>query len=244
MVGDGGDSIYEAREYWLRDVLIREGMGAFLRSAGAVLKKSSQGDVFAKTSLRRLVPLRNARRFLGRRHPAWLTRQAADFLAPNSISPIVPSGGQKYRFDLSVGAKNIELESEERMLFVQCGVRRCNPFWNWPLLESALNLPAYWYHLDGTDKVLAREALEGYLPQAVINGGEGGLLGSLFLHGLMQNQEKLKDMVFSHPQSDWKRFVDEAWLSPFLSQLETVTFGHTILWRVICYEFWCSRLFD
>ena len=148
-----------------------------------------------------------------------------------------------HRYELSIGARYSELESEEQRLFGQCGLTRCNPYWSWPLLESVLNLPASWYHRDGVDKILARTALRGRLPGNIIRAGRAGGLGSYYLRGLEHNRTMLRAQGFRHPHSDWKKYVDETWLADFLSDLDRIAFGHTILWRVICYEFWCRRIF-
>ena len=161
MVGDGGDAMYMARGLWLWDLWSAEGAGSFLKSAAGTVRRASRGDSFARTSLRNLIPLRNVRRLFGRHHPAWLTGFARELQEPPELSPIVPGGPMGHRYELSIGARYSELESEEQRLFGQCGLTRCNPYWSWPLLESVLNLPASWYHRDGVNKILARTALRG-----------------------------------------------------------------------------------
>jgi len=241
MVGDGGDVLFAAHGYWLRDALL-SGRKWAVSSLITAIGKSVQGDRLSRHALRRLLPLRGIRQKLGRRRPPWLTAEGHSLLPPEKLAPILPDSGFRYRYDPSVGSKHIELESEERRLFAQCGVERANPFWHWPLLEMVLQLPAYWYHRDGRDKILFRQAMRALLPEQVLTSGRVGLLGDYFLRGIELNRQDVRDLVFLHPKSDWQRFVNRSWLEPFLSATQPVESGHTILWRVISYELWCRRL--
>ena len=101
-----------------------------------------------------------------------------------------------------------------------------------------LNLPAYWYHRDGLSKILARVAMKGLLPPKILQGGPAGMLGSFFLRGMELNKNQIRETVFVHPRSDWRRYVDPSWVEPYLSATRSIAFGHTILWRVISYELW------
>jgi asparagine synthetase B (glutamine-hydrolysing) len=234
MVGDAGDNLYGQQEYWLRDLIAGGHPSAFAEPFARTVWRAGRGNQFARASLRHLLPGTATPR------PKWLTREALALLPPPTFSPITPEGKHKARFDASVNPMWIELESEERRLFAQCGIGRSNPFWYWPLLQNTLNLSASWFYRDGVSKVLAREAMKGRLPERVLNSKRVGLLGWFFLRGLEQNRKMIKDLVFMHPRSDWPRYVKRAWLEPYLLNNE-IAFGHTILWRVICYELWCRR---
>jgi asparagine synthase (glutamine-hydrolysing) len=240
LVGDGGDAPYAAREYWLRDLLADRRPGA-LGSLAATVRRAARGDRFAQVALRRLPPLDGLRRAL-RRDPPWLTAEARAVLPPPALSPILPPGPRSARHELAVGTKHGDLEAEEERLFARCGVERANPFWSWPLLERAIQLPAYRYHRDGADKLLSRTALRGLLPAAVVDGGRSGLLGSFFLHGIERRRDELRESVFRRPRSDWQRWVRREWVERFLDDTRSLAFGHTILWRVIGYELWQRRL--
>jgi asparagine synthetase B (glutamine-hydrolysing) len=243
MVGDGGDVLFAADGYWLRDALMSGKQWAW-PGLVATIGKAVWGDGPSRHALRRLLPLRGVRHKLGWRKPPWLTAEGYSLQPPEQLAPILPDSGFKYRYDLSVGSKHIELESEERRLFAQCGVERANPFWHWPLLEMVLSLPAYWYRRDGRSKILSRQAMRGYLPEEVLESGRVGLLGDYFLRGIELNGQDIMEQVFRHPRSDWPRYVNRSWLEPYLSATETIDFGHTILWRVICYELWVRHLID
>jgi hypothetical protein len=179
---------------------------------------------------------------VGRRPLPWLTDSAHSYLPPRELSPILPDTRRKRRYDLSVGAKHTELESEEQRLFAHCGIGRCNPFWSWPLLEMVINLPAFWYYDDGAAKCLTREAMKELLPTTVLDSGGVGLLGSFYLRGIESQRREIRQTVFRHPRSDWQRFVKRSWLEPYLEATGAVQFGHTILWRVISYELWQRQL--
>ncbi len=243
MVGDAGDALYGARQYWLRDMLVTGRPLAF-RSLLATIRKALQGDAFARQALLRLLPVDGLRPAVRRlRRPPWLTPAAHACLPDEALSPILPQGRWRHRYDCSVGTKNTELESEERLMFAnEHGIGRSNPFWHWPLLETVLNLPAYWYHQDGLDKVLVRAAMQGLLPDGVLQSGRTGLLGAVFLRGVESNHQDLRERVFRHPRSDWQRYVERDWVEPYLSATGSISFGHTILWRVISYENWYRKL--
>ena len=171
-----------------------------------------------------------------------MTKKGALLLPPEQISPILPEGLAGTRYDLSVGARNIELESEERRLFHRCGVERANPFWHRSLLEMVLQLPAYRLHRDGRDKILTREAMKNLLPARVLESGRVGSLGAFFLRGIERNRQAIFETVFQRPQSDWQRYVRREWLEPYLTATDAINFGHTILWRTISYELWFRRI--
>lgn len=240
LVGDGGDAPYAARHEWLHDLLAQRQPGA-LRSLAVTLGRAARGDRSARRALRRLVPLEALRRTL-RRDPPWLTAEGRAVLPPPTLSPILPPGPRASRHELSVGAPHTELESEERRLAARCGVERGNPFWTPRVLESAIQLPAWWYHRDGRDKPLSRLAFRGLLPEEVLEGGRSGLLGSFFLRGLELRRDELRESVFRHPRSDWQRYVRRGWVEPYLETTDSIAFGHTVLWRVISYELWHRRL--
>jgi asparagine synthetase B (glutamine-hydrolysing) len=241
MVGDGGDLLFTAYGYWLRDALMT-GKAWAVSSVVAAIRNAIRGDRLSRLALRRLVPVRGLRQKILRWRPPWLTAEGHSLLPPEKLAPILPDSRFKYRYDLSVGSKYIELESEERRLFAQCGVERSNPFWHWPLLEMVMSLPAYWYHRDGQHKILSRQAMRSSLPERVLKSGRVGLLGDYFLRGIELNRQDLREFVFRHPKSDWPRYVNQSWLEPFLSATQSIEFGHTILWRVISYELWVRHL--
>lgn len=241
LVGDGGDALYGASEYWLRDAITERRAGALDGLAGT-LRHAARGDRYARIALRRLLPLAHLERRLRWRRVPWLTAVARELLPPDGRTPVVPPGPRAPRHELIAGAKNIELESEEWRLFAGCGVDRGNPFWSWPLLEWVLGLPAHWYHFGDRTKVLTRTALRGRLPEPILEGRRIGLLGSFFLRGIEDRRADLRETVFRHPRSDWQRWVERAWLEPYLDATRSIGFGHTILWRVISYELWHRRL--
>ena len=241
MVGDAGDALYSAQEYWLRDSLTSFRPGS-LASLARTLQETAAGDRSARRALRRLVPLPAIRHILPGQRMPWLTGTALSLLPRDRVSPILPAVRWKRRFDLIAGAKHTELESEERRLFAQCGVGRSSPFWHWPLLEMVMRLPAWWYHRDGTSKFLTIEAMRGLLPARVLDSGTVGLLGSIFLRGIESRRSDLREAVFRQPKSDWRRYVKRSWLEPHLQATASIDFGHTILWRVICYELWYRHL--
>jgi asparagine synthase (glutamine-hydrolysing) len=245
LVGDAGDALYAAREYWLRDALLarRDGLGSAAGSLAATLGRASRGDRFARLSLARVLPLTGLRTRLRGGAPPWLTPEGRAALPETAPSPILPTGGARHRHDLVAGARHTELESEEQHLFALAGVERGNPFWSWRLLEWALALPADLLHRDGRDKLLTRAAFRGRLPREVLEGGRSGLLGGLFLRGLTLARDEIADKVFRRPLSDWKRWVRPDWVEPYLpdgsaGSARTPAFGHTVLWRVIAYELW------
>ena len=242
MVGDAGDVLYGAGHYWLRDALAGRQSWA-LSSLVKTVAQAFHGDPLSRAALRRLVPIQGVgRALLRRKTPPWLTAEAISLLPPDQLSPILPEGAAGHRYDLSVGARNIELESEERRLFFQCGLERANPFWHRPLLEYVLQLPAYWFHRDGRDQILTRDAMENLLPARVLESGRVGLLGDFFLRGIERNRQALSESVFQRPQSDWQRYVRRDWLEPYLAATDSISFGHTILWRTISYELWFRRV--
>jgi asparagine synthetase B (glutamine-hydrolysing) len=242
VVGDGGDALYSASEYWLRDTVADTGWRAFA-SFGMTIKGAICGDRFAQAALKRLLPISSIQSRIGRRRSVpWLTDAGYSLLPGEALSPILPEGRNRRRFDLIAGAKHTDIESAERRLFSSCGVGRSNPFWCWPLLEMVMNLPAYWYSRGGMSKVLTRQAMSGLLPASVLESGRTGLLGEFFLRGIESTRSTLREILFVHPQSDWQRYVERAWLEPYLMNCETISFGHTILWRVISYELWYRRL--
>lgn len=240
MVGDAGDALYSAQEYWLRDTLAAarpRALGGLVRTA----RKAMGGDLPARRALRRLLPLPAVRGAPSRRLP-WLTEAALSRLPGKRLAPILPEIRRRRRYELIAGAKHSELESEEQRLFAQCGIGRSSPFWHWPLLEMVMQLPAWWYHDDGRNKVLTVEAMRGLLPEGVLESGTVGLLGHLFLRGIELRRRDLRQTVFRQPRSDWQRYVRRQWLEPYLEATGSIRFGHTILWRVICYELWQRHL--
>lgn len=241
LVGDGGDALYGAREYWLRDLLADRQPGA-LRSLARALRDAARGDRLARLGLARLLPVRGAYTALRGGPAPWLTAAGRAALPADAPSPILPAGRRGARHELVAGSRNSELESEERRLFARCGVERGNPFWSWPLVELALHLPAYRSYRDGRTKALAREMLRGRLPERIVESPRTGMLGALFLRGLELRRDELREILFRHPRSDWRSYVRRDWLEPYLDQTGAIAFGHTILWRVVSYELWHRRL--
>jgi len=243
MVGDAGDVLFGAHHYWLRDAVTGRQPWAG-SSLARTVTQAFRGDPVCRAALRRLVPIQGIGRALRRRRtPPWLTAEGGSLLPPEQLSPILPEGPAGYRYDLSVGTRNIELESEERRLFFQCGLERANPFWHRPLLEMVLQLPAYWFHRDGRDKILTRETLQNLLPARVLESGRVGLLDAFFLRGIEEHRQALSESIFKRPQSDWQRYVRREWLEPYLTATDSISFGHTILWRTISYELWYRNVF-
>lgn len=245
LVGDGGDALYGGGEFWLRDALATARPWALAGLAGAAAR-SLRGDRSARRALRRVLPLPAVRRSLGASPAPWLTPDGHALLPAERPSPILPRDARGDRYEVVVGTRNVEIESEERRLFARCGVGRSNPFWSWPLLELTTQLPAYLHQRGGRTKLLTREAFRDLLPASVIEGERTGVLGALFLRGLGLRRESLLEDVFRRPRSDWPRYVRRDWLERYLpdgrATARPLAFGHTILWRVISYELWVRRL--
>lgn len=240
MVGDAGDALFAAAEYWLRDQVLAMRPGA-LGSLARSIRHAWSGDRLARVALRRVLVPRGLLHRLRRSRSPWTTPEAAHLLGAEAPSPALPSR-RHHRHDLVVGAKHIELEGEERRLFAQLGVGRLNPYWDRHLLEWFLSLPADCHSPGGPGKPLLRSAFRELLPPKIVRGGRVGTLGALFLRGLSENRASVRDAVFERPRSDWARYVDRRWLEPYLDATATIRFGHTILWRVLCYERWVRRL--
>jgi asparagine synthase (glutamine-hydrolysing) len=241
VVGDAGDALYGAQEYWLRDLLARGGPGA-LASLTSTVRRAWQGEAAARLALRRLVPVRGMRALVGGDRPPWLTAEGARLVPPPRLAPIVPRSPARYRYELAAGSKNVALLSEEVRFFARQGIERLDPFWSWPLLEWVLELPADWFYRDGRTKVLTREAFRGLLPESTLASPRVGTLGAFFLRGIEASRDDIRRSIFRRPVSDWKRFVDPAWVEPYLDATGAIQFGHTILWLVVSYELWCRHL--
>jgi asparagine synthase (glutamine-hydrolysing) len=242
VVGDAGDVLYGAGQWWLRDALT-DRQGWVLTSLVRTVGRALRGDPFSRASLLRLVPGRRlARSLRGNPKPPWLTTAGAGLLPSEELSPVLPEGAAARRYDACVGARNIELESEERRLFFHCGIDRANPFWHRPLIDMVLGLPAYRLARDGRDKVVMREAMADRLPEGVVTSPRVGLLGDFFLAGIAARRDLIAEILFRRPQSDWRRYVRQEWLEPHLAATDSIDFGHTILWRAISYELWFRRV--
>lgn len=244
LTGDGGDLFYLARAYFLLDLLLA---GEYQRFGSEFLrewKAMMRGDKAARQAIVRILPLSELKRLVKRPLKPWLTRHARNSLPPYRLSPLVPPGRLGLdRYDRAIGMFASRSECLDTRLSAMAGVERRNPYRDRQLVEFMVNLPQFHLHQRGCEKKLVRHAMQGLLPDTVLQSGRAGLLYDLFAAGVTRRRDQVSSILF-RPDTAWQQFVDPAPVEKYLASGRDTDSIAMATWRCITYELWRDRFYN
>lgn len=230
--GGSADALYTGYQRWFVD-LIRAGRPlTAARELVIDLGRSGVG-----TGLRRAGVGRLRRAFERRRPcPRWLTPWARDRLARQAP----PASHGTARLRAAAGPRAARGISAEVPYAARCGVDLRHPYRDLRLVEFMLSLPAYELYRHGRLKEIARRALAGLLPEAVLTRSTPTLLTPLFDQALRGANRDGWVRLLHRDGAAWPRFVRPDWIEAALAR-STGPAGDAALWNCLSFELWRLR---
>ena len=238
--GDGADELYLGMRYWLRDLLRCGHWRELIRGSRYCLADLHNGG---RAALRRLLP----RAGIDRRRqtppaPAWLTELGQALCPPRPLSPLLPARpGALDRYFSALDLVMTGSYQSARRLALLTGLERRNPYRDRRLVEFMLRLPAWLLYRHGETKPLARAALRGLLPEALLRSPRVGVLYSLYRRGLRRESVQIVPLL-TGPDATWPRYVRRERLATYLAGGEIEPANERLLWQCVSYELWRNGL--
>lgn len=237
--GGAADALYAGAGLWLADLAREQGVGRGLVELSAELWRA--GPVAGLRRAGAAGWARRLRRGLGTSESAWLTREARRWLDDEPAESFgLPPGARRRRLAAAAGARPARGITVEIFHASRCGVELRHPYRDRRLVELMLRLPAFELYRAGRFKPIARRAMAGYLPAAILERTRPTLLAPLFERGMRGEGRSAAAALLGSPEAEWRRWVRPAWLERGLRR-SLGPLGDVVLWSCVGFELWRRR---
>jgi len=209
LTGGFGDHLYNGGENWLVDLIID---GRFRDALhGMHMQKVFNFNQFRRLIRRLVEAIPGGINFRGQRPlPAWLTTYSARQLQ-NTNSFIHDSVAQQYGSILSL--MSAHFSSWESFFTNHYNVEARFPYRDQRIIEFVGKVPSYQLYFGGISKYILRASLRDILPDSVLARRDKTSLNSLFIQGIENEKEFLKN-IYNDQAAAWRQFVAADWLLP------------------------------
>ena len=237
--GSTGDTLYAHPAERLIEAWRDRRIGLLAQESTGILTRQGVTGLWRDPALRRL-----GKAVLGRPRrspaaPAWLTAEAQRRRA-ETLVPWPPEAADHPRPEhlrAALGRRAAAAVSDEAFFARRCGVERREPYHDADLIDLMLSIPSYYGHRSRQNKWIAREAMRGWIPEAVRQQPRHGLLGSLVERGYQRARPELSRLLNAVDRA-WPDYVDPAWLDRALEGPRTASKARLVVWQCASFELW------
>lgn len=242
--GAAGDSLYPHPGYRLLEQWRNRQFGLVLGEIARIARAGGIMGLWRDAATRRL-----GKHLLGWRKtrpvsaPAWLSANARQ-LWRETGNPWPPEAADHARPDHYLAALDqwaADGVSEEAFFANRCGIERREPYHDPDLIDFMLSVPVDQCYRNGHTKWLARQAMEGLLPEAIRWRPRGGLLYEFFDAGFRREHAALEQLLTA-PDAAWPAYVDHGWLMHALNASEPSEREKLLIWYCAAFELWRQAL--
>jgi asparagine synthase (glutamine-hydrolysing) len=233
--GGSADLLYRGGESWLWD-LLREGrVVPAAVDLAQELKRRGLREGLRRSGVDRSL-FQRSRGGRSRSKPEWLSSHAKGLIGDSA--PVASPGRRPRQWSAVLGPRESRGISIEAFHAARAGVELRHPYRDRRLIEFMLAVPAHQLYARNRYKHIARNAMEGRLPEAIRTGEEPTLLTPLFRKGIEESERLEVDRLLDDRESIWPRYVSRAWLSQVRSQPRSRPLGEVVLWTCLAFELW------
>ncbi len=240
--GEGGDQLYLGAESWLTDLLAERQFARAWRDSLLHIRYQGLIRFARRTGLHRLIGAHWLRRLRPKTVLPWLTPEAKQALPEDDTWPPssrMASRPKQYRSLLGLtDAHGVCVESHYAS---REGVDIRYPYRDRRLIEFMLAVPTHQLYDHGLYKPILRHAMDGLLPEPILNRVQPTLLYPLFVHRLTRTETKTVHQLLHHPDRIWPQYVRADWLHQADLDPQQPRTEAFILWLCVCLELWRLR---
>ena len=242
--GASGDRLYPHPSYCLLDGWRGGCLGWVMREIARIGQAGGVLGLWRDPAMRRL-----GKHLLGWRKtrpisaPVWLSASARQHWR-EAGNPWPPEAADHARPDHYLAALDqwaADGVSEEAFFAHRCGIERREPYHDPELIDFMLSIPSYYCYRNGHTKWLARQAMDGLLPETIRWRPRGGLLTEFFDAGFRREHAALEQLLTA-PDAAWPAYVDHGWLMRALNASEPDEREKLLIWYCAAFELWRRAL--
>ena len=241
--GASGDNLYPYPSDTLLENWLSGRYGTLLAGIARIARHGGLWGVWRNPAVRRL-----GKHWLGwpdqaPAPPIWLSADARQrWQATNSPWPAESSAHPRPdHYQSALGQWAADGVSEEVFFTRRCGIERRDPFHDAELIDFMLSVPSDQCYRNGHTKWLARQAMEGLLPETIRWRPRGGLLTEFFDAGYRREHTALRKLLLA-PDVAWPAYVDHDWIMRALDANEPSEKEKLLVWYCAAFELWCQAL--
>lgn len=242
--GAVGDSLYPHPSCYLLDGWRDRRFGWVVREIARIGRAGSVLGLWRDPATRRL-----GKHLLGWRRtrpvsaPIWLSASARQYWREvgNPWPPEAADHARPDHYVAALGQWAADGVSEEAFFANRCGLERREPYHDPDLIDFMLSVSSDYCYRNGHTKWLARQAMEGLLPEAIRQRPRGGLLYEFFDYGFRREHAALERLLKA-PDAAWPAYVDHGWLMRALNASEPSEWERLLIWYCAAFELWRRAL--
>ncbi len=241
--GASGDNLYPHPGYHLLDKWCDRHLGFVLGELARIVRAGGVSGLWRDTAARRFGKHLLSWRDRPVSPPAWLGtsarqrwRDAGSLWPPEAADHARPD-----HYQSALGQWAADGVSEEAFFANRCGIERREPFHDPDLIDFMLSIPSDYCYRNGHTKWLARQAMEGLLPETIRWRPRGGLLTEFFDAGYGREHAALRRLL-SASDVAWPAYVDHGWLMRALDAREPSETEKLLVWYCAAFELWRQAL--
>ncbi len=239
--GAGGDHLYPHPNFVLADVLRRGELSEAFRWFRQGLKIQGIRNFHKwpplRFAIKRLVA--PGSRFTSPPKP-WLTEQAQAALHTLEFPTDASSHWCRPFAERLLGTAVSFGSSYENMRIEPLGIERREPFQDPELIRLFLEMPFSMTYRNNVPKFVMRKAMEGQLPERIINKDRTGILSSFLIEGFYQNSDNIRELL--RERDEWRQWVRPELIARALDRQRASHMDRAIAGLVIAYSLWKERL--
>lgn len=236
------DALYTGGDRWLEDMVLAGHPVQGLRDLWVEARLRGLREALGRSGVLRW-PARVKRALLMQpsQELPWLTPAARRRVSDVSRPRFEESGRlRSHQLEAVAGLRAARGVSLENAYAGREGIEIRDPFRDLRLVEFMLRLPAHQLYRRGRYKHVARQALEGWLPDSILERTEPTLLNPLFDAGLRRRNRKAVEELLGSKEALWPRYVEKRWLEDSLRGSISPALD-VVLWNCVSLELWLRR---
>jgi asparagine synthase (glutamine-hydrolysing) len=220
LTGHFGDNLYTGEEDWLADLLgegrLVEAWREAMRHVKTMGLRQSLTSNFSRRVIRRALDrIPGGSRLRRAEHPTTVLTPLAEHCLESLLSSPEPPVRLLHpdQQEALLGAWEAVGFSSEIFYTSRYGLENRYPYRDRRLVEFVLSLPAHQFYNRGQGKYILRCAMQGRLPESVLNRTAPTSFISLYDRGIDRQHAVIRECL-ENPRALWRRFIQADWLAP------------------------------
>ena len=120
------------------------------------------------------------------------------------------------------------------------GLQRRDPFHDPELIQLFLEMPFSMTYRNKTSKYVMRRAMEGRLPERIVQKQRTGILNSFLIEGFYRNSDAIRELL--HERREWRQWVRQDLIDRALDRERASHMDRAIAGLVVAYSLWKEKL--
>lgn len=249
LTGGFGDGLYCAEDHWLVDLFADGQLSLAFRELFFHLRRDGFRKVWQSRYLRKplriwAAPVVEIKRVLLKQvydRPDWATPQTLDALQGATNQEFTPGFSE---YDGFIGLYAAAGVSRDTCIASRYHLDIRRPFRDLRLVDFILRIPAYQLYRAGVKKHILRLAMQGLLPDNILQRTQKTLYGPLYFSGV-RRKKKFLQTTLNNPNAPWRQYVNADWVMRHWDQEIKPGQdgpGAVIPWLCLSFDQWYSSI--